>query len=90
LHRAFRDAVRWGRLSSNPGDDADSPKLKGTDRREMKTWTAKQLRALLDSRHGERLGHTTVSITLDTCSHAIPAMEEEAAALSAGLVFAAH
>ena len=32
----------------------------------------------------------TVSITLDTYSHAIPAMHEEAAALIAGLVFAAE
>jgi integrase len=36
----------------------------------------------------ERLGHATVSITLDTYSHAIPAMQEEAAALIAKLVFA--
>ena len=36
----------------------------------------------------ERLGHATVSITLDTYSHAIPAMQEEAAALIAELVFA--
>jgi integrase len=36
----------------------------------------------------ERLGHANVSITLDTYSHAIPAMQEEAAALIAGLVFA--
>ncbi|MEZ5125297.1 MAG: site-specific integrase [Thermoleophilia bacterium] len=36
----------------------------------------------------ERLGHATVSITLDTYSHAIPAMQEEAAAMIAGLVFA--
>ena len=35
----------------------------------------------------ERLGHATVSITLDTYSHAIPAMQEEAAAMIAGLVF---
>ena len=35
----------------------------------------------------ERLGHATVSITLDTYSHAIPAMQEEAAVLIAGLVF---
>jgi len=35
-----------------------------------------------------RLGHGTVSITLDTCSHAIPAMQEEEAVLLAGLVFA--
>ena len=38
----------------------------------------------------ERLGHATISITLDTYSHAIPAMQEEAAALIAGLVFAAR
>jgi integrase len=37
----------------------------------------------------ERLGHARVSITLDTYSHAIPAMQEAAAALIAGLVFAA-
>ena len=37
----------------------------------------------------ERLGHATISITLDTYSHAIPAMQEEAAALIAALVFAA-
>jgi len=36
----------------------------------------------------ERLGHATIAITFDTYSHAIPAMQEEAAALIAGLVFA--
>jgi integrase len=36
----------------------------------------------------ERLGHATVSITLDTYSHAIPALQEEAATVIAGLVFA--
>ncbi len=35
----------------------------------------------------ERLGHATIAITLDTYSHAIPAMQEGAAALIAGLVF---
>ena len=34
----------------------------------------------------ERLGHAMISITLDTYSHAIPAMQEEAA-LIADLVF---
>ena len=38
----------------------------------------------------ERLGHATISITLDTYSHAIPALQEEAPALIAGLVFAAE
>lgn len=37
----------------------------------------------------ERLGHATIAITLDTYSHAIPAMQEEAAARIAELVFAA-
>jgi integrase/predicted RNA-binding Zn-ribbon protein involved in translation (DUF1610 family) len=37
----------------------------------------------------ERLGHATIAITLDTYSHAIPAMQEEAAAKIAGLVFVA-
>jgi integrase len=32
----------------------------------------------------ERLGHATVSITLDTYSHAIPALQEEAAERIAG------
>ena len=36
----------------------------------------------------ERLGHTTVSITLDTYSHAIPALQEEAAERIAELVLA--
>lgn len=35
----------------------------------------------------ERLGHSTISITLDTYSHAIPAMQEEAAEKVARLVF---
>ncbi len=36
----------------------------------------------------ERPGRATVAMTLDIYSHAIPAMQEEAAALIAGLVFA--
>ena len=35
----------------------------------------------------DRLGHATVSITLDTYSHAVPALEEEAAEKVAALVF---
>jgi len=37
----------------------------------------------------ERLGHASISITLDTYSHAIPALQEEAAAKVAALVFGA-
>ena len=36
----------------------------------------------------ERLGHSTVSITLGTYSHAIPALREEAAERIAGLMLA--
>jgi integrase len=35
----------------------------------------------------DRLGHSTISVTLDTYSHAIPGLQEEAAAKVAGLVF---
>ena len=35
----------------------------------------------------ERLGHSTISITLDIYSHAIPAMQEDAAARVASVVF---
>ena len=38
----------------------------------------------------ERLGHATIAITLDTYSHAIPAMQEEAAVRIAELVFASR
>lgn len=35
----------------------------------------------------ERLGHASVSITLDTYSHAIPSLQEEAATKVAALEF---
>jgi integrase len=35
----------------------------------------------------ERLGHSSISVTLDTYSHAIPAMQESAAEQVAALVF---
>jgi integrase len=35
----------------------------------------------------ERLGHASITITLDTYSHASPAMQETAAELVASLVF---
>jgi len=55
LHRAFRDAVKWGRLARNPADAADPPRQRGTERREMKTWTAEQLGAFLKSVGEDRL-----------------------------------
>jgi integrase len=49
LHRALRQAVRWGILDRNPCDGVDKPKPR---RREMKTLTAGQIRRLLDEVEG--------------------------------------
>ena len=55
LHRALRDAVRWGRLVRNPADAADPPRLRGSAH-EMRTWSAQQLQLFLASTSDERLG----------------------------------
>lgn len=52
LHRAFRDAVRWGKLRSNPAAQADPP---SPGRREMRAWTADEARTFLDSVENDRL-----------------------------------
>lgn len=44
LHRALRDAVRWGLLSRNPADLADPPKHRTP---EMRVWSATELRTFL-------------------------------------------
>jgi len=54
LHRALKDAVRWGRLSRNPADSADPPRV-GREGHEMKTWSAEQLAAFLEAVREERL-----------------------------------
>jgi integrase len=55
LHRAFRDAVRWDRLHRNPVDAADPPRVAGPGSREMKTWSAQQVRAFLEATKDDRL-----------------------------------
>jgi integrase len=45
LHRALKDAVRWGYLVRNVADAADPPKGKSA---EMRVWSPAQLRAFLD------------------------------------------
>jgi integrase/predicted RNA-binding Zn-ribbon protein involved in translation (DUF1610 family) len=55
LHKACKDAVRWGHISRNPLDAADPPRKKGDGTKEMKTWTKEQLKAFLDSVAGDRL-----------------------------------
>jgi integrase len=55
VHRAFRDAVRWGRITRNPADAADPPRAAATARPTMRTWTADQLRAFLERTAEHRL-----------------------------------
>lgn len=46
-HRAFKDAVRWGRLPRNPADAADPPHA-GQKSDGVHTWDAATLRQFLD------------------------------------------
>ena len=55
LHKACKDAVRWGRLPKNPVDAADPPSTCGAAKKEMKTWSAEQLGAFLKSTKDDRL-----------------------------------
>jgi integrase len=55
LHKACKDAVRWGRISRNPLDAADPPRKKGDGTKEMQTWSKEQLKAFLETMAGERL-----------------------------------
>jgi len=55
LHKACKDAVRWGHLPKNPLDAADPPRKKGDGTKEMKTWTKEQLKAFLEAVADERL-----------------------------------
>lgn len=48
LHRAFRDAVRWGFLTKNPAANADPPKLRPNGMAEMTTWSAEELKSFLE------------------------------------------
>jgi integrase len=52
LHRALRDAIRWGRLVRNPADAADPPKAAQT---RAEAWTAKELSRFLAYVRGDRL-----------------------------------
>ena len=48
VHRAFKDAVRWGRLARNPADAADPPRF-AQKADAAHAWDAATLRAFLDS-----------------------------------------
>jgi integrase len=52
LHRAFKDAVRWGRLARNPADAADPPKASAAATPELQTWPAEVLQEFLSRSRG--------------------------------------
>jgi integrase len=56
LHRAFKDAVRWGRLARNPTDAADPPRA-GQKADSVPAWDAATLRTFLSRsrENGDRL-----------------------------------
>ena len=56
LHRAFKDAVRWGRLARNPADAADPPKARQKSDG-VRAWDASTLRTFLSQSReaGDRL-----------------------------------
>jgi integrase len=62
VHRALRDAVRWGRITRNPADAADPPRASATARPTMSTWSAGQLRSFLDFTEGHRLHAAFVTL----------------------------
>jgi hypothetical protein len=83
VHRALRDAVRWGFVGRNVADAANPPAGKSPER---SIWTPDELRAFIEHVRDERLGHATVAITLDVYSHVIPGMDELAATTVAELI----
>ncbi|MGH8983105.1 MAG: tyrosine-type recombinase/integrase, partial [Acidimicrobiia bacterium] len=52
LHRALRDAVKWGRVARNAAADADPPRA---PRPQLRAWEASHLSALLEQTRDDRL-----------------------------------
>ena len=69
LHKALDGAVRKGLLHRNPADFADKTRVPVPDVT-LDVWTPKVVQ--------ERLGHSSISITLDTYSAVLPNMQREA------------
>ena len=55
LHRALKDAVRWEQITRNPIEAADSPRVNGDGTKQLKTWSAEQLKAFLESARDDPL-----------------------------------
>lgn len=56
LHKALRDAARKQLVVRNVADAADPPKLRRSGEREMRTWTAEEVRAFLLALESHRIG----------------------------------
>ncbi len=55
LHKACRDAVRWGRLANNPVACADPPRVSAGREDKLRVWNAEQLAAFLAAVANDRL-----------------------------------
>jgi integrase len=64
LHRAFKDAVRWGCLARNPADAADPPR--GARAAEVQAWDAATLRDFLGRSRDEEDGYYALWVLLAT------------------------
>ena len=64
VHRALRDAVKWGRVVRNVADVADPPRAEDTPRPEMLTWSAAELAKFLAAVQGSR--HRNAWVVLAT------------------------
>jgi integrase len=74
FYKMFRRHIRW----------AEVPRIRLHDLRHTYATFALGVHPKVVS---EQLGHSSISLTLDTYSHAIPALQEEAVETVAGLIF---
>jgi integrase len=65
LHRALKDAVRWGRLLRNPADAADPPRA-GQKSDGVHAWDAPTLRQFLDASRAAEDRHHALWVLLAT------------------------
>jgi len=65
LHRAFKDAMRWGRLLRNPADAADPPRA-GQKSDGVHSWNAVTLRKFLDASRATDERHHALWVLLAT------------------------
>jgi integrase len=66
VHRALKDAVRWGRLARNPADAADPPRAREADKVAPNTWSARELRRFLELSHAADDRYYPAWVTLAT------------------------